>query len=263
MNLYRAVGFRWPGFCGVCGAALAGGFEEDHRAGGRDIERRHLARHGDAQEVVAGAADQVVQTGPFSAKDDYSIGREVAAVVILGAALVESDYPEVICLEGFEGSDEIDDAGEAQVFGGSGRCLDRGGAERGGAAFGEEDAIDAGGFGSAKKSAKVLRVFHAVESEDKAGGRTGEEVFDFEERALADEGDDSLVSGGAGETGEGFAGLGAEFDASGTAELGYGREAGVVASAEALLGDADVVEAAAAGSKGLLDGMEAVQNIHW
>jgi hypothetical protein len=243
-------------------AALAGGFEEDDRAGGRDIERRHLARHGDAQEVVAGAADQVVQTGPFSAKDDYGIGREVAAVVILGASLVESDNPEVVGFEGFKGADEVDDTGEAEMLGGSGGGLDRGGAERGGAAFGEEDAIDAGGFGSAKKSAKVLRVFHAVESEDEAGVRTGEEVFDFKEGALADEGDNSLVSRGAGETGEGFAGFGAEFDASGVAELGYGREAGVAASAEALLGDADVVEAAAPGSKGLLDGMEAVQNIH-
>jgi hypothetical protein len=213
--------------------------------------------------VVAGAADQVVQARAFASEDDYGIGREVAAVVILGAALVEADDPEVIGLEGFEGTDEVDDAGEAEVLGCSGRSLDGGGAEGGGTAFGGQDAVDAGGFGGAEEGAKVLRVFDAIEGEDQAGFCSGEEVFDFEEFAFAREGDDALVGGGAGEAGEGFAGLGAEFDAGGTAEIGNGGEAGVVTSAEAFLGDADVIETARAGSEGLFDRMEAVEYIHW
>jgi len=243
--------------------ALAGGFKEYDRAGGRDIERCHLSCHGDAQEVVAGAANQVMQARTFAAEDDYGIGREVAAVVILGAAFVEADYPKVMGLEGFEGADEVDDAGEAEVFGGSGGGLNGCGAERRGTALGGQDAVDAGGFGGAEEGAEVLRIFDAVEGEDQAGFCSGEEVFDFEEFAFAHEGDNALVGGGTGEAGEGFAGLGADFDPGGTAKIGNGSEAGVVTSAEAFLGDADVIETASAGPEGLFDRMEAVENIHW
>ena len=119
--------------------------------------------------MIAGAADQIVQPGAFASQDKHGIGPEIVAVVIRGAALVQADAPEVALLEHFEGADEIDDAGEAEVLGGSGRRLDGDGTERGRAALGEQDAVDAGGFGSAEKRAEVLRVFDAIESQDRRG----------------------------------------------------------------------------------------------
>lgn len=261
LSLRRRAGgaFAVPG---TSGAALAGGLEEHHGTGGGNIERGHLAGHGNAQQVIAGAADQIVQARAFASEDDYGIGRKVVAVVILRAALVEPDDPEVVLFQGFEGANQIDHAGEAEVLGGSGRGLEGGGGERRGAALSEEDAIDAGGFGGAKQRAEVLRVFYAVERENEAGFCTGQQVLNVEEVALANDSDDALVGGGSGETGEGIAGLGAGFHSGGAAEGGDGAEPRILAASEALLGEADVIETAGAGAEGLLDGMEAIEDFH-
>ena len=250
------------GLRATSGAALAGRFKEHDRAGGGDVERRHLAGHGNAEQVVAGAADQIVQAGAFASEDDYGVGREVVAVVILSAVLVEADDPEIVSLESFEGANKVDDPGEAQVLGGSGGGLDGNGREGRGPALGEEDPVDTGGFGGAEKGAEVLRVFDSVEGKDQARVGSGEEVLDAEEVALPDDGDDALVSGGPGQAGEGVAGLGAGFDAGGAAESGDGGKARIVSALEAFLGEANVVKAARAGDESLLDGMEAVQDFH-
>ena len=52
------------------GAALAGGFVEDDGSCGGDVERTDAAGHGDAQQMVAGAADKIVQAGAFAAEDE-------------------------------------------------------------------------------------------------------------------------------------------------------------------------------------------------
>ena len=83
---------------------------------------------------------------------------------------VEADDPEVVFLQLLKGADEIDDARDAKVLGGSGAGFDGGGAERSGAALGEEDAIDARAIGDAKKRAEVLWVFNAIDRKDEAGG---------------------------------------------------------------------------------------------
>ncbi len=99
---------------------------------------------------------------------------------------VEADDPEIVLLQFFEGANKIDDAGDAQVFGGAGAGFDGNRAEGRGSAFGENDAVDAGSVGNAEQRAEVLRIFNAVEREDeaaragKARGR-GEQVFDGEE----------------------------------------------------------------------------------
>jgi hypothetical protein len=49
------------------------------------------------------------------------------------------------------------------MFGRSGAGFYGDGAERGGAALGEDDAVYACTVGYAEKCAKVLRIFHAVE----------------------------------------------------------------------------------------------------
>ena len=109
-----------------------------------------------------------------------------------------------------------------------------------------------------------MGVFYAVEGEKEAavgaGGRI-EEVFEGEEFALADEGYDALVGVGLAVAGELVAGLGADANAFGAGELEDGVDAGVAAGF-ALASYAEVVEGSGAGAEGLLDRVQAVQNIH-
>jgi hypothetical protein len=86
----------------------------------------------------------------------------------------------------------------------------------------------------------------------------GEKVFNGEEFALADDGEDALVGIGAGEAGELVAGFDGDADAGGAAELGEAFELLI----STLAGDADVIELAGTGTDSLLDWMEAVQNFH-
>jgi hypothetical protein len=173
-----------PGTAGGL-AALAEGFVEDDGSGGGDVERADAAGHGDAEQVVAGAADEVVEASAFASEDEHAVAGEVELVVVSGAALVESDGPYISLFEVFEGADEVDDAGDAEMLGSAGAGFDGDGAERGGAALGEDDAVYAGAVGYAEQSAKVLRVFDAVEGEEQAagacvcgGGVGSEQVFD-------------------------------------------------------------------------------------
>jgi hypothetical protein len=143
-------------------AALAGGFEEHYGSCGGDVERTDAAGHGNAQQMVAGAADEIVQAGTLAAQDEHEIAGEVEAVVVGFAAFVESDDPEILALEIFEGADEIDDAGNAQMLGRAGAGFDGNCAQRRGTALGEDDAVDACAIGYAQKRAQILRIFNAV-----------------------------------------------------------------------------------------------------
>ena len=78
--------------------------------------------------MVAGAADEVVEAGAFATEDEDAVAGEVELVVVGLAALVETDDPDVALLEVFEGAHEVDDAGNAEVLGGAGACLDGDGA---------------------------------------------------------------------------------------------------------------------------------------
>ncbi len=198
---------------------------------------------------------------PLAAEDEDAVAGEIEAVVVGCAALVESDDPEIALLELFKGADEVDDAGDAEVFGGSCAGLDRYRAQGRGAALGEDDAVDACAVSHAKERAEILRVFDAVEGEDEATGPglDGlEDVLDGERLLRVDEGDDTLVCDGAGELGELLAGLLTDADAGLAAGEDEAREAVVLA----LAGDDDVIEAAAAGAKGFLDRMNTVENFH-
>ena len=161
-----------------CGATLASSLEEYNRTGRGDVERGDFAGHGNPQQAVAGAADQVVQAGSFASEDDYGVRREVEVGVIAVAALVEAGAPEIALLERFQRADHIDDAGDAEMLGSPSGRFDGDGAEGGRTAFGEQDAVDTGGFRSAEERAEVLGVFDAVESEDEAGLRSLEEIFE-------------------------------------------------------------------------------------
>jgi hypothetical protein len=119
--------------------------------------------------MIAGAANEIVQACALAAKDENAVAGEVELVVIGGAALVETDDPEILALELFQGADKIDDAGDAQMFGGSGAGLHGDGAEGRSTALGKNNAVDACSVGYAEKRAQILWVFHAVQSEQEPG----------------------------------------------------------------------------------------------
>ena len=175
--------------------------------------------------MVTGAAHKIVEACAFAAEDHDEIAGEIELVVGGGAAFVETDDPEIAALELFEGADQIDDASDAEMLGGSGTGFDGGRAEWRGAALGEEDAVDTGAIGDAKKSAEILRIFNAVEREEEAadawsGGIGLEEIFEREKFLRADERDDALVGGGFSGEGELLARLLKHADA---AHGGIGR----------------------------------------
>jgi hypothetical protein len=208
--------------------------------------------------MIAGAAYEVVESCSFASKHNHGIGPEIVAIVIRCAALVEADAPDIAFFQGFEGPDEVDDAGKAEMLGGTGRGFDGDGAKGGGAAFGEEDAVDSRSFGGAEDGAEVLGIFDTVEGQDEAGFRAFEEVLGGEEFAFTNDGDDALVAGGSGDAGEGVAGFGSDRDFGGAAEVDDGLEALVVS----FLRDADMVKTAGTGAEGLLDRVQAVDNFH-
>ncbi len=121
--------------------------------------------------MVAGAADEIVKACAFATENDDEIAGEIELVVVGRAAFIETDDPEIVALEIFKSADEVDDAGDAEMLGRAGAGFDGRGAEGSGTALGEEDAVDTGAIGNAKKSAEVLRVFDAVKGEDEASGR--------------------------------------------------------------------------------------------
>jgi hypothetical protein len=205
-----------------------------------------------------------METGAFAAEDETYVLAEVEVGVVGGTAFVEADDPDVLLLHGFEGAGDVDDLGDADVLGGSGRGLGGYRREWSRPAFGEDDAVDARTIGGAKERAKIVGVFYAVESEKETSSGAGwrvEQIFEGKELAFADEGDDALVGVGLTVAGELVAGLGVDANALGAGKFEQRVHTGVAAGLP-LTGNADVVEGSGAGAKGLLNGVQAVQNIH-
>jgi hypothetical protein len=149
------------------------------------------------------------------------------------------------------------------MFSGAGAGFDGHRADGGGAAFCEDDAVDAGAVGYTEKRAQVLRVFYAVKSEKEAAraliGRVGlVKVFNGEELRRANEGDDALMRRSLGELGQLLAGLVANGDTGLAAESDELIEPGILA----FVGDQDVVKSATAGLDRFFDGMHAIENFH-
>jgi len=74
--------------------------------------------------MITGAADEVVEAGALAAEDDDAVAGEIELVEVSLAAFVETDDPDVLFFQLFEGADKVDDAGDAQVLGGSGAGFD-------------------------------------------------------------------------------------------------------------------------------------------
>jgi hypothetical protein len=244
-------------------AALARSFIEHDGSGRRYVQRTYAARHRNAQKVVAAAADEVVETGALAPKNENAVAGEVELVVVGCAALVESNNPEVPPFELVERANKIDDARDPKVFGCSRACPYSRRAQRRRAALGEDDAIDAGAICDAQQRAEVLRIFDAIESQQKAGCAglvcSGfKQLFKSKKLLRAYNSDHTLVRGGSGQLGEMFARLLADAN-TGLATVSDEVGEPIVV---ALAGDEDMVKAAAAGLECLLHRMEAVENFH-
>jgi hypothetical protein len=202
--------------------------------------------------MVAGAANQIVQTRSFAAEYENTVAGEVELVIVGFTALVEANDPEVLFLQLFKGTDEVDYASQAEMLGCSRAGLHGHWAERRGAPLGEDNSVDTGTVGYAEQGAEILRVFDAVEGQNKTpcsglGGR--EEIFNREEFLWPNKGDNALVSLRSGDLRELLARLLADAHACFTAGSNEARETVVLA----LAGDENVIEAAAAGAQGFLN----------
>jgi len=245
-----------------CYSALACGFVKDDRSGSGDVEGADATGHGNAQQMIAGAANEIMKARAFAAENKDEITGEVELVVVSFGTFVESGDPEIVPLEFFEGADEVDNAGDAEVFGCAGAGLNGCGTQRGGAALGEEDAIDAGAIGYAEQSTQVLRIFDAIEGKNEACGGAGcrrsKEVFDGEEFLRADERDHSLVGGSFGGEGELLARLLQDANTN-LAALGDEADKSQIL---ALAGYQHVIKAPLAGLERFLDRVQSVENFH-
>ena len=242
-------------------APLAGGFVENDCACRGDIKRADASGHGDAQQMVAGAADKIVEACAFASEDEDAVAAEIELVVVGGAAFVEANDPDVLFFEFLQGADKVDDAGDAKMFGGASAGFHGDWAEGRGASLGEDYSVDAGAIGYAEKCAEILRIFDTVKGEEQAGLRgirRCEEVFNGQRFLRADESYDTLVSRGAGQVSEVFAGFLTYAHAGLSAVGDEAREAVVVT----LGGYHDVIEATAAGLECFGNRVYAVENIH-
>jgi hypothetical protein len=213
--------------------------------------------------VVAGAADEVVETSPFSAENEDTVAGEIEPVVVGCAMFVQSNDPDVLALQFFEGANQIHDPRDAKVFCRAGAGFDCGWADWSGAPLSQDNAIDSRAVGHAQEGSKILWVFNTIERENKAGcvnlaGSGLEQVFESKRFLGSNQRDHTLVRGGTGKLSELFAGLLADADTSLTA-FGYkAREPFVLA----LAGYENVIKAAASRPECLLYRMEAVENFH-
>lgn len=148
------------------------------------------------------------------------------------------------------------------MFRGTGTGLDCDGAQRGGAAFGDDNSVDSGAIGHTKESTEVLRVFDPVKREQKAGGGRRwqwlEQVLDVKKLLGIHHRDHALVGGGSGHLRELLAGLLAHAD-TGVAALGDEAREAIVSP---FAGDHDVIKPAPPSAQGLAHRMHPVEDVH-
>ncbi len=201
---------------------------------------------------------QIVQTGAFASQHQHTVRREIELVVRHGAALVESDAPQISLLELFESATEVYDTGDGYVLGCSGGCFDGYWTQGSGAALSEDDTIRACTIGGAQERAEILRVFDAVECEQKSGLGSGEQIFEFEQSLFADDGHYALMTWRFRQFGQVIARFKAQADAGFAADVDDALQALIMP----LTGDANVVELTASGAQCLFHRVQAIKNFH-
>jgi hypothetical protein len=175
-----------------------------------------------------------VESGAFTAEHQNTVGAEVEVGVIRRASFVEAQNPNIRFLHLLEGADEVGDSGDADVLGGAGGGLGHSSRDRGGAAFGQEDAVDACTICGAEQGPEIVGIFDAIECEEKSvlSTRLGwrrEEIFESQKAALADNGESTLVGVGASHPRELFAGFQGDPHAGVSAQPRQTLEFGVAA----------------------------------
>src|SRR5205807_573161 len=100
-----------------------------------------FAQHGDRDQEIAFAFDQVVQAFTFSTKNQRAIHLVVQRIVSLGAAFVQADSPDIVFLQLFDAPRDICDLGNRQVLAGSGRSFGDCSRHGGRPPFGDDDAV--------------------------------------------------------------------------------------------------------------------------
>ncbi len=243
------------------GATLPRCLKEHHGASDRDIQGRNSARHGDAQQVVARLAHQLVQPCALAAEHQRAGGSEVELVIVGGPALIEADHPDAGLFDLFERPGHVHDAGHGHMLGGPGGRLGSHGAQGSGPAFGADDAVDACAIGRADQRTKVLGVLHAIEREQQrlvAAELRLEEVLEVQQLLGAHHGHNTLVGGCFRELGEVVPRFHAKPDASFAAQGRQLVELGVCAVA----GQAYMIKGARSGANSLFHRMQSIQNIH-
>jgi hypothetical protein len=242
-------------------AALTRSLIQYDRAGSGDVERANASGHGDAQKVIAGAADEIMQPRAFAAQNEHTIAGEVELVVVGCTTLIEANNPNVLTLQLLKRTDEVDDTGDAQMFGGSCAGLHGNRAQGCRTPLREDDAVDAGSIGYAQQCAKILRIFDAIESEHQpgsAGPHRRKNILDRQFFLRTYDRYDALMRWCSGKLRELLAGFLPNSHAGLAARSDEVGKSVVVAFA----GDQNMIKTALAGFKGLLDGMEAVENFH-
>ena len=216
--------------------------------------------------MVAGAADKVVQARTLAAKHKHAVAGKVEAVVIGFAALIQSDDPEILALEFFKRAHQVHNASNAKMLCRTRACFNGDRTERRRPALGEHYSVHSRAVGNPQQRAKVLRVFNAIESQNQAslcGRITGacgrlEEVFNGEELLRAHKSDYALMRGRFGHRGQ----LLAAFLANAHPGIAALSHKPLQPRIMTLIGHQHMVKAAAAGSQGLLNRMQAIQNFH-
>lgn len=154
-------------------------------------------------------------------KGEWDVGGEDVECVVAG---VEGGGPPTRFFEGADGTGQVGDAGDAEVFDGAGGSVDDGRSDIDGAIAGDEDAGNANGLGGAEERAEVLWVLEVVEDKDRS--RMLDNVFEsridihcsFEGDTLVIRAHGSLVEKDAGH----------DFDRQGETAGGFEETTGAV-----------------------------------
>jgi len=77
-----------------------------------------------------------------------------------------------LLFEFFESTDKVDHPRDADMFGRTRTGFYSDGADGGGTALRQDDAVNTGSIGNPKERAQILRVFHTIECQQKPRSRS-------------------------------------------------------------------------------------------
>ena len=118
--------------------------------------------------MVAGAAYQIMQPGALASEDKHAVPGQIESVIVGLASFVEPDDPDVLLLQLFKGTYEIDNTRNPEMLNGAGTGLHGYGTQWRRAPLSHDDSVYARSIGNAQQRAQVLRIFNTIEREEQA-----------------------------------------------------------------------------------------------